>query len=117
MFDIETKMGKIHFSQNIMNRIVVKAIEECHGKVLLQNYKGGINAGNVEFIRYDEGYELKVYIVIKFGTSIRNMTSQIIDSIYENTEKILGEKPQKVTVMVTGVISRNIARRNIEVSR
>lgn len=117
MFDIETKLGKIHFSQNIMNRIISNAVESCKGKVMLQNYRGGINAGSVEFIQHDDGYELKVYIVIRFGTSIKQMTSQIINNIYENTEKIIGQKPQKVTVMVTGVLSRNIARRNIEVSR
>lgn len=117
MFDIETKMGKIHFSQSIVSKIAAKAVEDCRGKALLQNYKGGINAASVELIRHEEDYELKIYIVIKFGTSIKQTTSQIIDSIYENTEKILGKKPQKVTVIVTGVMSRNIAKRNIEVSR
>lgn len=114
-FDIETKLGNIHFSHNIINRIVENAIAECDGKVLLQNYRGGLNASGVEFIETENGFRIKVYIVIKFGTSIKQTTSKIIDSIYENAEKILGEKPEKIKVIVTGVASKNIARRHIEV--
>lgn len=117
MQDIETKYGKIHFSHNIIGRIAANAVECCDGKAVLQNYRGGINAGSVEVIENEDSFSLKIYVVIKFGTSIKKITAGIIDSIYENTEKILGIKPQKVTVIVTGVLSKNIARRHIEVSR
>lgn len=117
MFDIETKMGSIHFSQHIINRIIENAVEECAGKAILNNYRGGLNSPAVEFIESEEGFELKVYIVLKFGASIKENTSIILDSIYDNAEKILGKKPLKVTVTVTGVLSKNIAKRHIEVSR
>ena len=45
------------------------------------------------------------------------MTNEIIDYIYEETEKILGERPEKVTIVITGTVSKNVARRHIEVSR
>lgn len=117
MFDIETKMGSIHFSQSIINRIVENAVEGCGGKVFLNNYSGGLNAPAVEFIEGEDGFELKVFIVLKFGASIKENTTEIINSIYDNAEKILGRKPLKVTVTVTGVLSKNIAKRHIEVSR
>lgn len=134
MFDIETKIGDIHFSSNIINRIAEKAVEGCGGKVMLHNYKGALkdvmpvmaskmnlyddSAASVEVTRVGEdGYMMKVYVLIKFGTSIKAVTSEIIDSIYENTEIILGKKPEKVVVVVTGVVSKNIAKRHIEVSR
>lgn len=133
MFDIETKLGDIHFSSNIVNKIVEKAVESCDGKAMLHNYKGALkdvmpvvaskinlydeSAASVEVIQLDEGFAMKVYVVLKFGTSIKAATSKIIDSIYENTEIILGKVPEKVTVVVTGVVSKNIAKRHIEVSR
>ncbi len=117
MFDIETKMGNIHFSQHIVSRIVENAVDCCKGKVFLNNYRGGLNAPAVEFIESEDGFELKVYIVLKFGASIKENTTEIINSIYENTETILGRKPLKVTVIITGVLSKNIAKRHIEVSR
>ena len=133
MFDIETKLGDIHFSSNIINKIVEKAIESCDGKVMLHNYKGALkdvmpvmaskinlfddNAASIEMINLDGEYAMKIFVVIKFGASIKAVTSKIIDSIYENTETILGKKPQNITVIVTGVASKNIAKRHIEVSR
>ena len=78
---------------------------------------GGINAAAVEFIQDEESYDLKIYIVMKFGASIKKTTSEIIDSVYENAEKILSKAPRSVTVIVTGVLSKNIAKRHIEVSR
>lgn len=133
MFDIETKLGEIRFSQGIINKIVMKAAEAYDGKVILHNYKGkymdmmpGLaskinlydeSTGSVEFTQKDDGYTLKVYIVLKFGTSIKMVTEGMIDSIYENAEKILGKRPEMVTIVVTGILSKNIAKRHIEVSK
>lgn len=132
MFDVETKLGQIHFSHNIINKIVMEAVESCEGKAQIHNYKGKyknvvpdlasrINlyddeAGSIELMETDEGIEIKVYIVLRFGASIRQTTASIIKYIYEYVEKIMGERPAKVTVVVTGILSRNIARRHIEVS-
>ena len=133
MFDIETKIGNIHFSSSIINRIAEKAVEGCGGKAMLHNYKGALkdvmpvmaskmnlydeSSASVEVSTFEDSYTMKIYVVLKFGTSIKESTAKIIDSIYENAEIILGTKPQKVTVVVTGVVSKNIAKRHIEVSR
>lgn len=133
VFEVETKYGKISFSQNIINKIVVEAVEKTSGKAFVLNYKGkymnvvpGIaskmniydeEAGGIEIISAGTGIALRVYIVIKFGSSIKQVTNEIIDYIYEETEKIMGERPEKVTVVITGTVSKNIARRHIEVSR
>lgn len=133
MFEFETKYGDITYSQNIINRIVVEAVNSSDGRAAILNYKGkymnvvpGIaskiniydeEAGGIEVLKTDEGINIKVYIVVKFGTSIKKITSEIIEYIYEKTETILGERPNKVTVTVTGTVSKNIAKRHIEVSR
>lgn len=132
MFDIETKLGHIHFSHSIINKIVMEAVENCDGKAQLYNYKGKymnvvpdlaskINlydeeVGSIEVTDTEESIEVKVYVVLQFGTSIRKTTASIIKYIYEYTEKITGARPEKVTVIVTGILSKNIARRHIEVS-
>lgn len=133
MLDIETKLGDIHFSQNVINRIVMDALESCGGKAEIMHYKGKymnvvpglaskINlydeeAGGIQINKTEAGVEIKVHIVVRFGVSIKNTTKQIIDHIYESCERILSEKPEKVTVVVTGTLSKNIAKRHIEVSR
>ena len=129
MFEVETKYGKISFSQNLINRIAVEAVEHCGGRAAILNYKGkymnvvpGIaskmniydeEAGGIEIIRAGAG----IAVVVKFGCSISQVTNEIIDYIYDKMETIMGERPEKVTVVVTGSVSKNIARRHIEVSR
>lgn len=133
MLEMETKYGKISFSQNIISRIVIEAVENSQGKADILNYKGkymnvvpGIaskmniydeEAGGIEITDTENGFQIRVYIVVKFGTSIKEVTGDIIDFIYKKTEEMTGQRPAKVTVVVTGTISRNIARRHIEVSR
>lgn len=132
MFDIETKLGNIHFSHSIINKIVMEAVEGSEGKAMIHNYKGKyknvvpdlaskINlydeeAGSIEVTETEEGLEIKVYVVLRFGASIKETTVRIIKHIYADVEKIMGARPAKVTVVITGILSKNIARRHIEVS-
>ena len=132
VFDVETKLGNIHFSHSIINKIVIEAVEQCDGKAQIYNYKGKVMnvvpdlaskmnlydeaAGSIEVTSTEESIEIKVYIVLQFGASIRKTTASIIKYIYEYVEKIMGKRPEKVTVVVTGILSKNIARRHIEVS-
>lgn len=133
MFDFETNLGQIHFSQSVIHKIVTEAVERCGGKVEILNYKGkymnvvpGIasrmnlydeEAGGIQVKEGEEGVIITVYVVIRFGTSIKETTGRIIDYIYEYMEKIMASKPESVKVVVTGTLSKNIAKRHIEVSR
>ncbi len=133
MFDIETKLGEIRFPNNIINRIITESVGSCGGKAEVYKYKGKFKnmfpdlaskmnlydegAGGIEVTETENSIMIKVYVVIRFGNSIKKTTEQIIDNIYENMEKIMGIRPEKVTVVVTGTLSKNIAKRNIEVSR
>ncbi len=133
MFDIETKLGGIHFPTSVIHRIVMKAVESCGGKVDILNYKGKYKnmmpwlasrmnlykeeTGGIQVEETDEGLILTVYVVIHFGTSIKRVTEKLIDEIYENMEKVMKVKPKTVKVIVTGTLSKNIVKRHIEVSR
>ena len=40
MFERQTDVGKIHFSQGVIERIIKDAIDGCDGRVFLNRYKG-----------------------------------------------------------------------------
>ena len=133
MFEVETKLGDITFSPNIINKIAVDAVENCGGAAEILNYKGkymnvvpGIaskmnlydeEAGGIQVVDTENGVDIRVFIVMHFGASIKKTTEKIIDYMYEYTDKIMGERPHKITVVVTGTLSKNMAKRHIEVSR
>ena len=133
MLNIKTQLGNINFSQNIINKIVTECVKNVGDRVILLNYKGkymnvvpGLaskmnlydeEAGCIHADETDQGIRINVYIAVRFGVSIKKVTREIINSIYENFEKFMGEKPARVTVTVTGTFSKNSAKRHIEVSR
>lgn len=133
MFKLENKLGDIVFSETIINRIVTEAVESCEGKAEILNYKGkyknmvpGIaskmnlydeESGGIQLTKDEDGLKIKVYIIIHLGASIKETTEKIIDYIYEYVEKMLNERPKAVTVTVTGILSKNMVKRHIEVSR
>lgn len=133
MFKLETELGDILFSDNIINRIVTKAVESCDGKAMLMNYRGKYRsmfpdlaskmniyngeAGAIQFTESEEGLDIHLYVVLRLGASIKRTTKKIIDYIYEYVEKMTGREPVGVTVTVTGMVSKNIVKRNITISR
>lgn len=127
MIIVDTKIGSISITKNVIGRIVADAVSQFDGKVLVSNHKGKVlkqtlkrngaeEANCLELTYGEEGLDLRVFIVIRFGTSITMVTNQIIDTIHEKIKKVTGKEPNSVAVVVTGMIS-NIAKRHIEVSR
>ncbi len=100
--------------------IIDHAIDDCHGKVSLQNYKGKyatvVPTSSVEFTETEEGTDIVIYVVLKFGASIDYYTKYLLNRLYDDIESIMGERPRSVKVVVTGVQSKNIGKRHIEIT-
>ena len=120
MFDRETDLGKIHFTRSVIEKIIKDAVETCDGKVFLRNYKGKVRSlvqgSDYTIDQKEEGTDIVVYVVIAFGAGIGRYTRQMLDYIYDNVEKVMGERPNNVKIVVTGVQSKDIARRHIEIT-
>lgn len=128
MLTVETKIGKISITKNIIGRIVADAINQFDGKVMISNHKGKVgkqtpkkytteDVSNMELAFGENGMDLRLYIVIRFGTSITMVTNHLVNTLHEKIKSVTGQEPNSVAVVVTGMISKNIAKRHIEVSR
>lgn len=118
MLEKKTELGDIRFSRNVILKIVDDAAEKTDGKVTVQNFKGKYKSvmpgNNVIFKETEDGVNIDVFVVIRFGASISKCCRSMIDYIKENVEMVMGEKPNSVRIIVTGVQSNEIARRHIE---
>lgn len=118
MLEKKTELGDIRFSRNVILKIIDDAAEKSDGKVTVQNFKGKYKSvmpgNNVIFKETEDGMDIDVFVVIRFGASISNCARSMIEYINENVEKVMGEKPNVVRIIVTGVQSNEIARRHIE---
>ena len=133
MFDITTETVEIRFSQNVIYTIVDRAVDSCEGKAELNNYKGKakkqgkdkakekgkipVDKSNIEVDYKDGKLKITVYITVKFGNSIKEITESIMDKIYEDMQQILGRTPFTTKIIVTGIVSKDTARRHLEFIR
>ncbi len=120
MFDRDTDLGHIHFTRSVIERIIKDAVEKCDGKVFLRNYKGKyrsiVQGTDYTIDITDAGTDIVVYVVIAFGAGIGRYSKLMLDYIYDTVEKVMGERPHYVKIVVTGVQSKDIARRHIEIT-
>ncbi len=128
MFTVETRLGTISVGKNIIGKIITEVIKSFHGKVILSNHKGkvpkfvpkignGDDSSNMEITLSENGLDIRVFVVLRFGTSITQVTNRLADDIHSRIKTMTGMEPNSVAIVVTGMISKNIAPRHIEVTR
>ena len=128
LYHLETPTGRVSLAKSIVGGIVVESVKQFGGKVLLSNHKGkiistgkkksGEEANLMEITMGAQGLDVRVFVVIHFGTSIGAVTNKLIEDIREQIKEHTTLEPNSVAIVVTGMISKQqMARRNIEVKR
>lgn len=126
LYTDENNLGKILFDEKIIANIIRKTIDGFNGKVMLSGSKGRIkkttekakhsdDSSFMNMKKTDDAYTIDVYVVLKFGTSIRKTSNDMINIIRDQVQNITGMKVQKVRVIITGMLSKNFTKRHIEV--
>lgn len=128
VYTVTTSLGSIQITKNALAKLIVDAVNEFDGRVLLSTHKGKIAPfvqrrsstdanPHMEITFDEEAINIRIYVVIRFGTSITRVTNRLIEQIHESITKVTGKAPDSVAIVVAGTISKNIKRRNIEVKR
>lgn len=127
----ENKLGNISISQDIIRSIIVDKTIASLGKeylknVFLTNSKGKkisrFNTSSGIKFHFNkrkrcstEDVEIVVYMILKFGTSIKNTTDTIGRSIKNIIETSFDIPVSKIKFVITGIESKIIVRKEIEV--
>lgn len=128
LYKEENEKGSIVIEKAVITKIISEVVSQFNGKVVISNYKNkartfyakiGVSddSNSMDISMGEQGMDIKLYVVVKFGTSINMVTNQLINNIHAKIAEYTNIEPNSVTVVVTGMISKNIARRNIEVKR
>ena len=126
MLKITSDTGRIAFDKTVYSRIVVESSKKFKGKLALTNSKGkavkpgtegteSLNFVEVKINRDSRTVDLVVYMVTKFGFSIRKLTADFAKEIRENTKLITRTEVGEITFIITGVKSRRVVKREIEI--
>lgn len=127
MITVETELGTIKVAKSVIGNIIMDVIDSFEGKVILSNSRGKIPNQLAQKIGTKEefseividltenGLEIKLYVVLRFGTSIKATTGKMIDDIKSLVKENTAMNVNEIMVTITGMMSKHIAPRHIEV--
>ena len=127
MITVETELGTIKVAKSVIGNIIKDVIDSFDGKVIVSNSKGKITNqlpklgpkeeySDIAIEHTEEGLlNISIYIILKFGTSIKYTTEKIIADIRTSIKETIAMDVNEITVTVTGMMSKHIAPRHIEV--
>ena len=127
-FSKTTALGKIIINPSVVSREVRAAATPVKEKLFFATEKGKLIAApqkinstdlasNMIFEETDEKINLTFYIIMSFGSSIKNVTETVFDGIEQSFRTLFPTKGGTITINIVGVKSKKIAPRDIEVIR
>jgi len=127
LITVDTELGTIKVAKSVIGNIIVDVIDSFDGKVILSNSKGKVpkqlayklgqkdESSEISMELTEAGLNIGVFVVLKFGTSIQETTNKMISDIRNNIKNMTGMEINDLTITVTGVLSKKLAPRHIEV--
>jgi uncharacterized alkaline shock family protein YloU len=123
---VKTKVGTITVNKAVIGRIISEALAQFKGRVWVSNRKGKIIGYRQRFVAFnatdyidinigEKGLDIRIYIVVRFGTSIGMTTEQLIHDIKYDIERLTEIEVNSIAIIITGLISKQMTRRNIEI--
>lgn len=124
----EKDKGDILISENAIAQLVIDQIQTMRGRVLPATSKGkrispvkkvfgNEQEDSVQIKVKGNDLSIRVYVIVRIGVSISKTLDMLIEKIKQSVEESTGVAPSSVSVVVSGVLSKNIARRNMEVRK
>ena len=124
MYSKETERGTISVSNRVFADLIISALEKegLEDRIWVSNRKARILenendvAASLKVDRTESGrIDLAFSIVVRFGESISALTDKLAERLAETIYKGTARMPERITIFVAGVKSRDIARRAVEV--
>lgn len=128
----ENNYGKISVSDLLYAEILTDCFhrEECIGKIWPSSPKGRQIGNDTKIHKHElasniiidsddngDNISVEIFVIIKFGVSIKQITASIADAFAEGIASFHNAKPKQIKVNITGVKSKAIAKRSLEVIR
>ncbi len=128
IYQEKNEFGVITVDDAFLNQLIKESLKAYEGKAWLANYKGkssnfAIKLGNIDSLAEkkvkttEQGLYIKLYLMVKFGVSIKEVCGHIFDTLSAAIEEDLELTVDDFVVEITGVWAKNgIGKRSMIVS-
>lgn len=121
-------LGDIVISERVIAQIVLKNIRKKRGRIFvvtdkgkrlskIQKALGATEEDNVEVVGNINNLTIRVHIIVRLGVAINKTINVLIEDIKADIYAILGIVPTSISVIVSGIVSKKIAKRHMEVTK
>jgi uncharacterized alkaline shock family protein YloU len=118
-YEVKTQSGTVALDKAVLGHIIKRETAAFSGKVVLSSAKGkpiGDDVGFFDCAWTEEGaFELRVFVILRFGISISAVTHTLIRRFRSQIAALTGIRASSVTIVVKGMLSKNISRRHLEI--
>jgi uncharacterized alkaline shock family protein YloU len=125
LYKEKTGRGRIKYGENIIGNIARQAIAGTDGRAVPSDVKsrqirgdgasGSADETIVDAVFTDGRLSAKIYILVRFGSSISKVCEDIDRDFRATVPAIIGAEVGELTIIVKGLLSKNVSKRNIEV--
>lgn len=120
----ENEMGSINLDKHVIEKIVKMTTKEFPNIICITNSKGqsmnmmkfidkDMDSHLVEVKKNQGNINIKLNVILKFGTSINTVTNKLINKIKKNVYEVTDIQLKTVTICIKGIKSRKLIKRNI----
>ncbi|MDR1293235.1 MAG: hypothetical protein LBJ91_07585 [Clostridiales Family XIII bacterium] len=125
LYKEKTERGRIKYGENIIGGVARRAIAATDGRAAPSDAKGrhikGDGAsGSADDAIVDAAFaggalNVKMYVLVRFGSSISKACEDIDRDFRAAVPGIIGAEVGELTIVVKGLLSKSVSKRNIEV--
>jgi uncharacterized alkaline shock family protein YloU len=126
LYKEKTSRGRIKYGENIIGAVARRAIDETDGRAVPSDAKGRQLRGEgasgasddaiVDAVFADGALNVKMYLLVRFGSSIGKVCEDIDKGFRAMIPQITGIEVGELTIFVKGLLSKNVSKRNIVVT-
>ena len=119
----ENENGRIRIGRGVIESVCAKVIGSFDGRVIASNPKGRLKQSAAQGAETEKGFararvrggklDIKLYLIVQFGTSLRDAARQITEKIREEFPLHAGIEVGLVTMVFVGTLSEKLSKRNI----
>ena len=119
----ENGNGTIEIDRRVAESLCARVIEEFSGRILTSDVKGRLRRGALRnpqesagFVRArlkDGRLNLKLYLIFRFGLSVRDLAAELAKRLREETPKATGFEAGLIKMVFVGTRSERVSKRQI----